>query len=95
MPLRSAFSNWLLARKAVVEVYAGNACFRSLAKGALAHRRELREKQIGKKEEKGQSKAFHGTVKKNLEPPYQEKRHATSEASYDDRRKFASNWEPG
>jgi hypothetical protein len=59
------------------------------------HRRELREKQIGKKEEKGQSKAFHGTVKKNLEPPYQEKRHATSEASYDDRRKFASNWEPG
>src|SRR5258708_32133539 len=34
--------------------------------GADLHKRELKEKQMGKKEKKGQSKAFHGTVKKIL-----------------------------
>jgi hypothetical protein len=53
-------------------------------------------KKIGKKgEEKGHGMAFGGTVKTNLGETYQEKRHALSEASYDERGPFARKWQPG
>ena len=56
----------------------------------LSHTRELKEKGIGKKEEKRTEQAVSWYGQKKLVQTYQEKRHAKALVSYDQRARSAS-----
>jgi len=59
--------------------------------GYYPHRRELKEKEIGKKGEKRTEQAVSWYGQKKLVQAYQEKRHAKALASYDERARSASS----
>jgi hypothetical protein len=58
--------------------------------GAVPHKRELKEKEIGKKGKKRTEQAVSWYGQKKLVQTYQEKRHAKALASYDERARDAS-----